>query len=82
MRQPGEAVTLTKNGKVLYERSGFVTVKWDDGTQTTEWGLELKTESPKTEIVERDWCDECKDSPAGTRWLCPNRPHPTVERNV
>jgi hypothetical protein len=30
-------------------------------------------------LVERDWCDQCKDDPAGQRWLCRNRPHPAVE---
>lgn len=27
---------------------------------------------------ERDWCDACKDDPAGQRWLCDKRPHPMV----
>lgn len=29
-------------------------------------------------MVERDWCDQCADDPAGQRWLCSNRPHPQV----
>lgn len=37
--------------------------------------------APKTETRERasapglrvqDWCEVCKDTPAGQRWLCPN----------
>ena len=27
---------------------------------------------------EQDWCETCKDDPAGQRWLCPDRPHPQV----
>jgi hypothetical protein len=30
-------------------------------------------------LRERDWCEHCKDSPAGQRWLCPHRPHETFE---
>jgi hypothetical protein len=28
--------------------------------------------------IERNWCETCKDDPAGQRWLCPNRPHQRV----
>jgi hypothetical protein len=34
------------------------------------------TEPPQPR--ERDWCDACKDDPAGQRWLCSQRPHPMV----
>lgn len=35
--------------------------------------------SPARLARERDWCDECKDVPAGQRWLCRNRPHPPLD---
>ena len=29
-------------GTVSFTRVGFVTVRWDDGTTTSEWGPELR----------------------------------------
>ena len=45
--QPGDRVTHVKHvgahgsGTVDYERSGFVTVRWDDGTRSTVWGADV-----------------------------------------
>jgi hypothetical protein len=43
--QPGERVTLTMRGTVLHDRSGFVTVEWDEREERTiEWGTDLVPE--------------------------------------
>jgi hypothetical protein len=39
-------------------------------------GASDPTEPPEDEpepVKLADWCDVCKDDPAGVRWLCPNR---------
>jgi hypothetical protein len=38
----GDRVTLT--GTVAYERSGFVFVRWDGGSESLVWGAELVRE--------------------------------------
>ena len=37
--QPGDRVRLA--GTVAYERNGFVTVTWDNGTRSTVWRADL-----------------------------------------
>jgi hypothetical protein len=48
----------------------------DDEGRVVEIGL---VDVPWPELPrERDWCERCKNDPAGQRWLCPDRPHPEV----
>jgi hypothetical protein len=40
----GDRVTLTLAGTVAHDRSGFVTVRWDDREPSTVWGADLEPE--------------------------------------
>lgn len=39
----GDRVALW--GTVSFERAGFVTVRWDNGQTTSEWGADLEMDS-------------------------------------
>jgi hypothetical protein len=41
----GDRVTLTLHGTVAHDRSGFVTVNWDERQPSIEWGADLKAEN-------------------------------------
>jgi hypothetical protein len=43
----GDRVTLTLHGTVAHDRSGFVTVTWDERQPTIEWGADLEPEEDK-----------------------------------
>lgn len=43
--QPPTRVILELHGTVQYERSGLVTVRWDDGRETVEWRADLRLEA-------------------------------------
>lgn len=40
-----DRVRLVRRGMVAYVRSGFATIRWDDGTSTVEWVCELERDA-------------------------------------
>lgn len=48
-RQFGSGDRVALVGTVRYDRAGFVTVRWDDKTESVVWGADLVPEAKETE---------------------------------